>query len=497
MKRRRRRSSRGLSPARRLGIGLAVLVSVCSLIAIVVMLNYLGHRHFTRIHVVEDPRQQLSPMTRQVLQGLTVDVQAIVFFEPDPTGTLYSAVKALITEYDLAAPRLKVEHVDYRIHTARAAQLKDQFNLPETGSTDLIIFVGPDRHRIVTERELADYDLSAILEGQPARRSSFHGEALFTSAVLSVSEAGPVRAYTLVGHGQHALDSEDATHGYAAFTRLLGEKNIEVSPLSLSTGPVPDDCDLLIIAGPRYPIPTDELEKISAYLANGGRALILLINPLRSNVRSSGLESILAEWHLQIGDDLVVDRAQTQTAASAVLLTSSFGNHPIVRPLHQAQIGLITPRSIRVRDDRARTDGIRIHELVFAGAKAEVLAGSVGGEFVPVGSNGQIPLAVAVEKGTIEGVSPDRATTRMVVVGESIFLGNDLMKWNANRDFASLAVNWLVDRSQLLQLGPRPLHEYRIALTRAELRALSWLLLVVLPGSVLSVGFVVWLRRRN
>jgi hypothetical protein len=235
----RKRRSAGLSPLRRLAIALTVLVSVLSMIAIVVMINYLANRHFIRVHVTEDPRHQLSPMTRQVLQGLAVDVRVIVFFEPDPTGTLYSAVRALLTEYELLSPRLRVEYLDYRTNPARAAQLKDEFNLTASGDTDLIIFVGEGRHKIIYEKELADYDLSGILAGQPARRSTFNGEALFTSAVLSVSEASPVRAYALTGHGEHAFDSDDATHGYSMLARLFQEKNVEVTSLNLSTNAVP------------------------------------------------------------------------------------------------------------------------------------------------------------------------------------------------------------------------------------------------------------------
>jgi hypothetical protein len=121
---------------------------------------------------------------------------------------------------------------------------------------------------------------------------------------------------------------------------------------------------------------------------------------------------------------------------------------------------------------------------------------SAAGGLQPV-TEGALPLAVAVEKGTISGVGPDRGSTRMVVVGESVFLANTLLGWEANRDFGSLAVNWLVDRSQLLQVGPRPFNEYRVSLTPAQMRAIRWLLLVVFPGSVTLVGLLVWLRRRT
>ena len=85
----------------------------------------------------------------------------------------------------------------------------------------------------------------------------------------------------------------------------------------------------------------------------------------------------------------------------------------------------------------------------------------------------------------------------MVVVGESLFLGNAAIDFEANRDFLNLAVNWLLDRNQLLDIGPRPVNEYLISLTRSQMRQVRLLLLIVLPGSVLALGGVVWLRRRS
>jgi len=44
---------------------------------------------------------------------------------------------------------------------------------------------------------------------------------------------------------------------------------------------------------------------------------------------------------------------------------------------------------------------------------------------------------VAVEKGGLRGVSADRGATRMVVVGESVFLGNETLPKLGNRDWIS------------------------------------------------------------
>ena len=44
---------------------------------------------------------------------------------------------------------------------------------------------------------------------------------------------------------------------------------------------------------------------------------------------------------------------------------------------------------------------------------------------------------VAVEKGAIKDVITERGSTRMVVVGDSLFLANHQIDSAANRDFAA------------------------------------------------------------
>jgi hypothetical protein len=105
---------------------------------------------------------------------------------------------------------------------------------------------------------------------------------------------------------------------------------------------------------------------------------------------------------------------------------------------------------------------------------------------------------VAVEKGAIKDVITERGSTRIIVVGDSLFLGNLQIESAANRDFVGNAVNWLLERTQLLAgLGPRPIMQYKIVMTKAQLHQAQWVLLGVLPGSVLFLGGLVWLRRRR
>ena len=110
------------------------------------------------------------------------------------------------------------------------------------------------------------------------------------------------------------------------------------------------------------------------------------------------------------------------------------------------------------------------------------------------------PLIVAAEQGGIKDVNTDHGTTRLVVVGDSLCLDNEIIDTvPGNAYFAALAANWLLDRPQVLLqgLGPRPLKEYKLIMTGSQRQSVQWLLLAGMPGAILLLGGLVWLRRRR
>ena len=477
--------SPSFSAVKKWATALNVVASCLALLALVAMVNYLASRHFLRFQWMADERYRLSPMTLKLLQTRTNQVKVIVFFDPDEA--LYASVKGLINEYQLACPKLDVEYVNYLLLTGRANLIKQQYQLSDADK-DLVIFDCNGKKRIVRAKELSDYDLQGIFAGKEARRTSFKGEQFFTSAILGVTDPKPFKAYCLQGHGEHDPASDDEMNGYFKFARVLEDKDVVVGPLWLLTNDVPADCQLLIIAGPRHTLSPEELDRIDNYLNHGGRAFILLLNPGIPGVKKSGLEKTLANWGVAVGDGLVTDDAQAKAGQNNVLYVANFGQHDIVRPLAGSRLGLAFPHAVRPQPGASRAaDTAKVVELAFTTERGKE-AGRAGGA---------VPLMVAVEKGTIPGVAADTGSTRLVVVGDSLFLVNAIIEFDANRDFESLAVNWLLDRVQLLAIGPRPIHEYKISLTQSQMSGARWILMGAMPGAVLVVGLLVWAGRRK
>ena len=475
-------------PARKWAIGFHVALSIAAAIALLGMVNYLASRHGVRLHWSDASKQKLAPLTIRALNALTNRVKMIVFF--DRREPLFSAVQALAREYEHRAPVVELEVVDYR-YPGRAETIRSQYKLSSPSEGSRIIFDVNGRVRTVLASELSDFDISNPKE---IRRSAFKGEQLFTSAIVSLTEGGPRKAYFLQGHGEQDPASEEE-RGFSKFARMLQENNIVTEKLSTLLGvEIPSDCNLLVIASPERVLEEEELGKIEKYLKQGGRMMLLFsFNGLRA---LTGMERLLAGWNVEVGLNMVRDPIKSQ--GGDLIVVRSFGSHPAVRPLARSTLTLVAPRSIRQRTGvPTSADAPRVTELAFTSSGGQVLGASRDGKG-RVEKEGVIPLIAAIERGGIQGVSTDRGAARLIVAGDSLFLSNMVIEQAANMDFANLAVNWLLSRDLLLEdVPPRAIKEYAINLTQGQLTQMRWVMLGLTPGGALLVGFFVWLRRRT
>jgi hypothetical protein len=415
----------------------------------------------------------------------------ILYYDKDEP--LYSTVAELLNQYHLANSKITIQRVDYLRDAGGAQKVKADYKLVSGGEKNLVIFDCDGRTKIVDGAALTDYTLERVVGGKQgevrSRPVAFKGERTFTSVLLAVTNPKRLTAYFLTGDGEHQFDGTDEVNGYLAFTGLLRQNYIKVEPLTLlGTNTVPMDCNLLVIAGPTSVIPEPVLEKIDQYLTQGGRLLALF--KFESVNKPVGLERVLLKWGVHVGSNVVKD--PENTVAGTDVKVRQFARHPVVNPLqNQSTLHLILPRTIgKLKAAAQAADAPRVEEIALSGPNSFLLGDTARKQ--------PFPLAVAVEKGAIKGVITERGTTRMVIVGDSIFLANRQIDSAANRDFAGFAINWLLDRTQLLEgLGPRPITEFRLAMTHTQMRAAQWLLLGAMPGSALVVGWLVWLRRRR
>ena len=454
-------------------------------LAVVLMVNYLGAKFSHRHYLSSQTSMSLSPRTLAVLHALTNNVEVTLYF--DRQSDFYSDVASLLEEYKSANRKISVRLVDYIRDAGEAQKIKLKYGLNATTEKDLIIFDCGGRVKSFPASSLIEYAPHGMTEDKKLdiRPVRFNGERVFTAMLLALESPQPLKAYFLTGH-KEILPNDSGQHGLQKFGLLLEQNYIALAGLQLTAGSaVPDDCNLLVIAAPGSLLKENELQKIDKYLSEGGR-LFVLFN-ISSLERATGLEPLLQKWGVQVLGDYVKDVDHTMNTQD--LVVSRYGKHPITASLAQSSLQIDLPRPVQKSPDAAST--LQVDELLFSSENSTLADDRTA-------TPRSYSLACAVEQKPIPGVVNPRGNARLVVTGDSLFLGNTYIEAGSNRDFLNAAVNWLVERPQLVDgVGPRPITEFRLLLTAHQQYQLRWLLLGALPGGVLFFGWLVWLVRRK
>ena len=401
------------SPYRRWGIGLNVFFIVLIVFAVMVMANYLSRDYFTRFHLSARGRIPLAPLTVKFLQSLTNQIKVTIYY--DKTDSYYSMIADLLAEYKLANPRLQIQTVDYLRDPGAALKLKEKYRrfLSAPGAKDLVIFDCDGRVEAVNGKALISYVTEKIPNEKQLeflrKPVSFSGEQLFTLALLEVTSPRRFKAYFLEGDIGHEIEDNNENSGYSRFASILRQNYIDPERLSLlGTNQVPADCNLLVIPGPTKAVADVVIEKIEAYLNQGGRVFVLF----NFVSKDTGLEGMLSKWGVRVGANVIKDLENTETPPAANdMKVFNFARHPLVSSLRA--LHLILPRSIsKLGTSDQAADAPRVDEIAFSGPRA----------FAPdnkaLGTHA-FPLMVAVEKGAIKGVTTERGITRIIVTGDS------------------------------------------------------------------------------
>ncbi|MBI1336811.1 MAG: hypothetical protein GC164_07605 [Phycisphaera sp.] len=121
-----------LHTQRRLIFGLNVTIAVLVALAIVVLLNYMGNRHFVRIDRTATRQYSLSPQTLKVIAGLKSDYRIVTLFDRGQTTSDEVQVRQraidLIDEYARYSKRITVEHLDPSLDVGRVESLYKTLN---------------------------------------------------------------------------------------------------------------------------------------------------------------------------------------------------------------------------------------------------------------------------------------------------------------------------------------------------------------------------------
>ena len=462
---------------KRRGAGINAALAVLIAFAVLVVSNIASSRLYVHQHFDNTVAGGLSADTLEILKNFQGEIRMTSIFES--THPYRRAARTLLHEYAEAStliPGLKItaRSLDANHDVIAVSEVMHKFN-PEINS--IIVEYGHE-HRVMSE-----FDLTAPLEepvwtegsAQTGDASRFMGERACTAAIAQILNPVQSSVYFLVGHGEYDIRDHHHITGASSIAQSLIANGLSVKSLDFGqTQRIPEDCDVLVIAGPRTMLTQREIEQVSSYLSDGGKAIILI-----DNTYAGGLASIPENWGIKI-------RPPHQYAMPRnYVSTTAYGEHPVTRRMNNIMTVFSLPCCFETTSaDPAseRADKPRITPLVMIPENRIMASSSEEGQCNPI--------ALACELGGV-ALTGRSHNTKLVVMGDSEFISNAMSQANleGNTILFLSSIEWLLD------LRNKPILYANVGTTLnpgidpiAGWRYLTVVLAFLIPFAILATG---------
>jgi ABC-type uncharacterized transport system involved in gliding motility auxiliary subunit len=461
--------------------------SILVVLAMLIGINWIANRQAKRWDLTAAGQFTLSEQTRKILTGLTEPVNVKVFAGPRAADRF----RDRITEYDSLSEQLKVEYIE----PLKQPALANQYGVQQDGT---VVFEYKGR----VERTTSDTEQD------------------LTNAIVKVTQGEQSKVYFIQGHRERDTAGSEGP-GYTTAASALQSDNFAVEKIVLAQqSAVPEDADVLVIAGPQVDYLPGEIDLIRAYLRRGGKLLLMLDPPEKAEQPPlTNLLALAREWGVDVGENVVVDTSPNSRVfgtGPGIPLAASYPSHPITEQL-EILTAYPLARSITPLRDGAQSRNAQ--PLVETGpeswAETDFKALTSGGavRFDENGGDkrGPISIAAAVSAPAESESKPEdkpaaatengdeseqKPEARVAVFGDSDFAANGTIQFLGNRDLFLNTVNWLAQQENMISIRPREASDRRLTMTVDQQQRLYWLSIFIIPGLIIGAGVRAWWRRR-
>lgn len=440
-------------------------------VVIIGMLGYVAQKYQYQADWTFGNRNTLSTTTQQLLSRLQQPLSFVAYVPDDPA--MHREIRKRIAKYQKFKPDIVVEMVNPELEPQRAKE-------------DGIRYQGQVLVRLGERSEVVE-SLS---------------EAVLANALQRLSRSGEKLVVFLEGHEERDPFAKQSS-GMSRLTDVLKKRGFRIQPHNLvRTQSMPDNTQLLVIASPQKDLLPGEVSILQQYLEQGGN-LLWLHEPGSLH----GLEPIEAELGLLIDDGTLVDANKQLRDLLGI-------KHPAVIPVvdyNGAQISkdlntqTIFPLATSINRDESQNNNWQYEDFLLSlptsWLEIDKLEGNVSFDEDAGDKPGPLPIGVSMtrelEKVTNTEKLHGNQQQRVVVVGDSDFMLNAFVGQVGNMDLSTAIFNWLVADDDLVVIKAKVAPDTRLDLKPAWLYSLGMLFLIILPLLFITVGLIIWYRRRK
>lgn len=433
-------------------------------IAVMGVLAYLSTRYnFTADWTVNN-RNTLSPASSELLTQLDGPITITSYATEDES--VRRAVSDLLDRYRRIKSDLSLQFVnpDLEPETVRALGIRvnGELRIEYQGRTENL-------------KNLSEQGLTNLLQ--------------------RLARSGERWLVFVEGHGERKPQGT-ANHDLGQWSQQLAAKGFKVQTHNLVQTPqLPENTQVLILAGPQMNLLPGEVAIINQYVAGGGN-LLWLTDP-STDKKQYGLEPLAKQLGIDFEPGMIVDPTTQVLGVSdpRFALVADYPSHVITQgfdalTLFPQSHGLI----IAPPDDwQAR---VILQTEKRSWSEVGDIAGSIQFD-VASDVPGPLTLGVALTRALTSEDSGQEKQQRIVVTGDGDFLSNAYIGNGANLLLGMNMVNWLANDDQLINIPVKTATDRLLQLSPLAQGVIGIGFLFVLPLLLAGSGFLIWWKRRK
>lgn len=465
------------------------------LLGFLIVVNLIAKQSPKRFDWTSRGSYHLSNTSEDVLKNLSFDVEIWVnsnlYQQEGNDKSLAVAVQRtddLLEEITRRTPRITVRKLD----TDRAdfSKFRQHWTAISPATLYILATLGTGR----TNKKIVE--IQQIYEGNTVTGevSSYRGESALIGAIRELG--GGVKRVVYESEGHQEFLSIDKSQMNTLKYFLTTNEGIELKRIGLiDFKSVPDDCELLMILGPAQPFQPHEIDVIRDYLERGGSVLVAV----RPKVKT-GLEKLLEEYSVVVGDNLVFDPVQYLQPSQTRLVVRDFNLHDVNRNMVNLQF--LLPECCTVDPLPKKDPTWKVTPLAMAGPSSWEEKGDTGPGARPKPDGderkGNMKLITVVERQFKEA---DRKKMKLDVWGSvspftDAVLYSNRQAQDVQIQYVINHVRWLLDR-EVMDIKPQNIPVKPLVLNEDQIGRLFWICIVGFPSFGVVLGFLAWFVRRK
>lgn len=465
------------------------IVFIVAVILVNMLVGYLTDRFVLEFDMTSESLFEISEDTREVLADISEPITITVLAEEtayrDSTNLL-AQIYELLQRYEaLSGGMLHVEYINPELNP----QLLTKYEELDSPSTNDIIIESSKRFKHLTPTNLYEYQSNS--ETGESYIVGLRAEQRLTSGLLFVQAESIPKALFVTGHGE-TVDLDE-------LKSILTSGNYEVGNISLGTEEIPDDATMLIISSPTADFSDEEINRLDAFLADGGNAIVSM--SMRTTSELTNLERYFEEWGVRYERRAVIDMERCFGGIPSYVVPELQPLEGITDQIKTASRYATIPGALQITtlfSENSWRTTVPLMTTSNASYSKDITDGTqiVTYDKEEGDENGPFNVTVLAVETHVDNL--DYNYSRILFCNAGLITDSALEMQNLlNSQYTAAVVSFMTDETDAVIIEAKNYEASSLDILGSQVTVLFWVMVIIIPLGILAIGLVIWLRRRH